>query len=700
MIRKSYFSSITWGVRVAMMLLAFSLYGCMDTYQPEEGRSLGAVLNIRVTPSTEVNFRSGDDLRDSAIDNLYILRFNTEGKFVKAEEVENASAVLANSSITLKEAPNQGETVIAIANTYGVNLSSLIAGTSTVADIATAFPGNMAQDNWRIKTEQITNGTLSVPMSGEVTWTASASHEIELKRSVAQVKLSINIAEGADATGSLLSNDLQDVQWKIINIPDVGQIYRPSGVALTDGYAGGVDYMTLSTNNVAFIPETNNFSNIDTDLKGEQRRPSIIIKYKVKMANGTLGQEKYRYYRMDFNDRHYIPRSGDPAPTLTYRPIQRNSAYTFTITSAKSHGYETENEAINNPPTNIVYKIVIRDNDQSSLTHSGQYFISTSWENMLIFYLPMDKYFDMDRSYPDYSLRSVAAGRANIIGPDDTKDINVSVRAYEVTDALLPDVHKLSTYDRTDLKRIDEDNPDFPSGGDDDTPGPPGPPSPEPGGYSHPLGDAHSVGSSATPSPLQYEYPGDDDGDRPVPKLPKETTRFVWQGYKDDMSIYRSDFVKRSNTPYPLLFQFNYWPNVKGDQKPTDIRAVFKIDAGNARKIMNVAVRNSYITEVGKLPDKEIARIKGLYPPFFWKERPWAGYDDSAMPIEFQIVKVAEPDVYSIRLKTDQYYSPYPMTLVLTAYYKPPTSGKYPGTEHFTEGVTYINFVLPAVPGT
>lgn len=700
MIRKSYFSFITWGVRVAMMLLAFSLYGCMDTYQPEEGRSLGAVLNIRVTPSTEVNFRSGNDLRDSAIDNLYILRFNVEGKFVKAEEVENASAVITNPSITLKEAPTQGETVIAIANAYGVNLSSLIAGASTVADIATAFPGNMAQDNWHIKTEQITNGTLSVPMSGEVTWTASASHEIELKRSVAQVKLSINIAEGADATGSLLSNDLQDVQWKIINIPDAGQIYRPSGVALTDGYAGGVDYMTLSTNNVAFIPETNNFSNIDTDVKGEQRRPSIIVKYKVKMVNATPGQEKYRYYRMDFNDRHYIPRSSDPTPTLTYRPIYRNSAYTFTITSAKSHGYETEDEAMYNPPTNIVYKMVIRDNDESSLTHSGQYLISTSWENMLVFYLPEDKSFDMNGSFPDYSLRFVSAGRVNIIGPDDTKDIKVNIRAYEVTEALLPDVHKLSTYDRTDLKRIDEDNPDFSSGGDDNTPGPPGPPSPEPGGYGHTLGDEYSLGFSTTPSPLQYEYPGDDGENRPVFRLPKETTRFVWQGYPSEMSIYKSDFVKRANNPYPLLFGFNYWPNVKGNQNPTDVRAVFKIDVGNARKIMNVAVRNSSVTDVGKQPDKEIARIKGLYPPFFWKERPVPDYGESIIPIEIQIVKVEEPDVYSIRLKTDQYYFPYPTTMVLTVYYKPPTSGKCPGTEHFTEGVTYINFVFPAVYAT
>lgn len=707
MIRKSYFLSISWRTIVVMMLLLLPLSGCMDTYEPDQGTSSAAVLNIRVTPSTEVNFRSERDLRDTAIDNLYILRFDAEGKFVKGEEVENASGLPANPTITLKETPTQGETLIVIANVYRVNLSNLTVGASTVSDISSAFPGNITQGDWHIKTEHIAGGTLSIPMSGELTWTASGSREVQLKRSVARVKLVINIPEGADATGSLSGADPQDIQWKILDIPDEGDIYRPAGAALTDGYAGVVDYVTLSANNIAFIPETNNFSNIDTDIRGEQRRPSIIIKYKVKTAEATPGQEKFRYYRMDFNDRHYISRSGAPAPTLTYQPIQRNNAYTFTVTSAKSHGYETEDEAMSNPPTNILYKMVVTANNQSSLTHTGQYLISASWENLLIIYLPQDRYFDMDMAgTTNYYYRSVSAGFVDIKGPDDTKDIKASIRAYEVTDDLLHDVHKLSTYDRVNLKRIDENNPEYSSPDDGgDTPEPPSPgPSPKPKPKPKPRPNPIPGNSGSTPfgaafkiSPLQdFPMPIDDEGGEPVFRLPKEDTRFIWSGYDSKDAISKGDFIKSAGYDRPMGLFFYYWPEMT-EKKPADVRAVFKIDAGNARKIMNVSARNYYASEVVNLPDREIIRIKGLYPPFLWVERPQV-IGESSFPIDFVIVKVEEPDVYSIRIKSPDYYYPYPMTAVLSVYYKPPTSGVTPGMEHFMEGVTYINFVMPANP--
>lgn len=76
------------------------------------------------------------------------------------------------------------------------------------------------------------------------------------------------------------------------------------------------------------------------------------------------------YYRLDFWDKE----------TGKYLDIVRNHSYRFNITKLKSKGYASEQEAIQNPGSNIEYAVTVVDNWSQGFSSNGQYLIKTDRE--------------------------------------------------------------------------------------------------------------------------------------------------------------------------------------------------------------------------------------------------------------------------------------------------------------------------------
>lgn len=154
-------------------------------------------------------------------------------------------------------------------------------------------------------------------------------------------------------------------QFKVCRIPNSGYVsyadgYPDKNITSTDPVVVDPD---LAENPAYFIPRKNNGN------WGIKENTCLLVQLEGKQG----------WYRLDF----YLgtaPIVNDA--TVKFEDIIRNSWYNFTIKSVNSDGYETEEEALANIGSNIVYKMDV--SSSQGISTNGQYSLTTDKDEIVM----------------------------------------------------------------------------------------------------------------------------------------------------------------------------------------------------------------------------------------------------------------------------------------------------------------------------
>lgn len=343
-------------------------------------------LDLVFSDQNNLVLRSSATQLENRIDNIYLLSFDKDKKYIDGEKIIEFSEitdvkVVIQTSVPLKE----GGFVYVICNTYGVNLSNLNPGISTVEDIKTAFPCKIGT-NWKIN--RPSSSDFYIPMlSGLVPWVKGTPvPTIKMYRAVSKVSLDLSKIQ-TDLSGSLKVNGEFDnseyISWKLCNTANDGvTIYSEDGTSLSPGKGlRSTGYFKYTDNRSPYFIIPNN--KVDKDEESgniifNKDRPYIMIKYNVRGKHSTP-MAKERFFRLDFCD--------NSKTVNQYPELVNNVNYKFSITKVLSQGYDSEEEAAANAASNILYSIEQTDPSYGSDGSNGQYLLSTDVDNVYVIYL-------------------------------------------------------------------------------------------------------------------------------------------------------------------------------------------------------------------------------------------------------------------------------------------------------------------------
>ncbi|MCD8103152.1 MAG: hypothetical protein LUE26_11395 [Alistipes sp.] len=179
--------------------------------------------------------------------------------------------------------------------------------------------------------------------------TDGSDYKMSLARAVAKATVTSSLT-GFDVTG-----------MGAVNVAAHGALWSDDNTAVAAGTYGMVAYRTAAAGGDVVQSGTGPLYFYETAASHE---PALIIK-------ATLSGDTY-YYKLAF--------SVDGA----YLDILRNKAYEFEITAA-GPGYSTLQEAVDGPPSNIVYKIKVTDGYSHDIVSNGQYYLGVSNSTVLVY---------------------------------------------------------------------------------------------------------------------------------------------------------------------------------------------------------------------------------------------------------------------------------------------------------------------------
>lgn len=154
-------------------------------------------------------------------------------------------------------------------------------------------------------------------------------------------------------------------QFKVCRVPSAGYVSYINGYPdpnTTSSNLVTID-ASLAENPAYFIPMFNNKS------LGVKDNTCLLVQLAGKQG----------WYRLDFYLGNAPIASGT---TANFEDIIRNNWYNFTIKSINSDGYETEEEALANIGSNIVYKMDI--SSSSGISTNGQYSLITDKDEIIL----------------------------------------------------------------------------------------------------------------------------------------------------------------------------------------------------------------------------------------------------------------------------------------------------------------------------
>lgn len=154
-------------------------------------------------------------------------------------------------------------------------------------------------------------------------------------------------------------------QFKVCRVPSSGYL------SFTDGYpdtnSTSSDWVMVDSNMAEspayFIPRSNN------SRLGVKENTCLLVQLAGKQG----------WYRLDFYLGNAPIANG---ATANFEDIIRNNWYNFTIKSINSDGYETEEEALANIGSNIVYKMDV--SSSSGISTNGQYSLITDKDEIVL----------------------------------------------------------------------------------------------------------------------------------------------------------------------------------------------------------------------------------------------------------------------------------------------------------------------------
>lgn len=317
---------------VVFIFLISSFWGCSDDEWQGDNTNGDFVVQLHI-PSVkleEIQTRSTREVdRENSIRKVLAVVVGRNG--LRAEECTDQQInqnTDGQATLTLRDIhPLSGEKLHLFCNT---SFSK-----SDIEDLST--------EEELLNTITVGNSLDDMPMYGSVEVAEVPS--VNLKR--AYVKTSVKLDD------EILEKPYRITKWGVYNIPS--KAYMAEGV---DGYPVGTsfsDFLVAEPDVCAYLVERSN--NISVDLS---KKTCICVQ---------LNGDSFGWYRLDFYKESQ------------FMPLNRNTNYRLTITSVKSNGYETLEEAIANPGSNIEYNFDVTD-DWAYVYSNGQYILKINRDNI------------------------------------------------------------------------------------------------------------------------------------------------------------------------------------------------------------------------------------------------------------------------------------------------------------------------------
>lgn len=270
----------------------------------------------------------------------------------------------STSQITLvKTAIQEGDKLYLFANTYIDTVSA-----TTEEELLNEMTCGMNTDY--------------IPMYGSIT-VATGPISIDMKRAYAKAVVNCS------ATGISVES------WKVCNVPSKGYIAKPTGYPDGTAFADGA---TLNSTDLAYlIPRTDN-KTTNSD------KTFLLLKLVDK-----------GWYRLDFYENGRL----DITDKAVLMNLEANKNYQFNIHSVSSDGYTTQEEAIANTGSNILYDMEITNNNTAT---SGQYSLLMSKSEIMLYPTGGDSYTSIEAItisalIPSLSEHAISTYYAKLINP-------------------------------------------------------------------------------------------------------------------------------------------------------------------------------------------------------------------------------------------------------------------------------------------
>ncbi len=224
-----------------------------------------------------------------------------------------------------------------------------------------------------------TNG---LPMYGNGEWSAKGSPIISVRRAVAKVQLKLDYNGGSHVEGDLGSTyTIDKTTYRLYQLSDIGYIdgsapasttsepilinvsedIREKSALMGDNYTGAnyIFAYPYATKSIGKNPIT--LSNTVSSAS----RLAMIMKNEVSAG-------VFQYHRLDIYD-HLNSEHLD---------IKSNNHYSVRVRKVSQRGYNTATEALNNPPSNVEYDLIVEDGDAA--ISNGQYLLNVGGEKEII----------------------------------------------------------------------------------------------------------------------------------------------------------------------------------------------------------------------------------------------------------------------------------------------------------------------------
>ena len=340
-----------------------------------------------ILPDAEmVHLYSTATPNENYIDSIWVIAFNGPTSTATKQWVEKIDTLIARNGYASQLLPQLAHEPNPKTQWEAGNWRFVcIANVNSVDTAGVVYPTDI-NARFRLDEQRFYEGK-HLPMYGEFIWSASSGYTCVMKRAVAKVQVQMGTSV-SDVTGNF---DADNVTYRIYNALAEGTIQPPaSGIGSGIGLQTPYNYYNLlqagsateqNTNVYLYEFESSRYiangtsPGIPTPIPGLRPdttfhvdRQHIILQKYNSIPNNTT------YYRLDF----YNP------ITKTFLDTERNHHYLFTINRVRSEGYQTFDEAQNNPGSNIEYTIRIDDGAIRS-SSNGQYAIVTT--NVLPRYL-------------------------------------------------------------------------------------------------------------------------------------------------------------------------------------------------------------------------------------------------------------------------------------------------------------------------
>lgn len=340
------------------------------------------IIQLSIPDAELVQVRSIATERECIIEDIQVFVYNdthTAAPMYYQEGKRNELSFLfgngtASPTITLKDyVPHNGDRIYVVCN---LTNNASVSGEGDFLLETTISETQLRSYNSQGKIEGFSGlqgKERTFPMYGWVEWNEKATSNVcLLTRCLAKVTV--------DAGADLFSGKQVYWEWRNLNYSDFVLDSEYQGIyqgAINDvGISGKYDLVSATTPVDETVGLVTTYypleykhsvyalgNEVDEKTFSKDRAMLLLT---VQNPDGSNRE----YYRLDIWDKE----------TGKYLDIVRNHSYRFNIAKVKSRGYASEQEAYQNPGSNIEYMITVTDQWSQGFVSNGQYLVKTDRE--------------------------------------------------------------------------------------------------------------------------------------------------------------------------------------------------------------------------------------------------------------------------------------------------------------------------------